>query len=129
MKALLIAITFAGLMLAGPSSAPAEAQRAPLAALDWLQQVKLEVAPSDSGAVITLFARDPASLQAIRDYVEELSAAASPTAQDPVCRMQVNRSQAKEDGLTATYRERTYFFCNGACRSSFLKQPARFAAQ
>jgi|GEM_PF-6199205 len=42
--------------------------------------------------------------------------------------MQVNRAQAEENGLTATCRDRTYFFCNGACRSNFLKQPARFAA-
>ncbi|MBM3314755.1 hypothetical protein FJY71_02780 [candidate division WOR-3 bacterium] len=40
--------------------------------------------------------------------------------------MQVNRTGAKEAGLTAPYQGRTYSFCNPACRRSFLQQPARF---
>ncbi len=129
MKRLLLAVTFIGLAAIGLGSVPpAGSQRAPLAALDWIQRVTLAVASSDSGAVITLTADNPEALQAVRDYVAELTAAASLTSVDPVCGMQVNRAQAREAGLTAPFQERTYSFCSAACRGNFLRQPARFAA-
>ncbi|MBM3323971.1 YHS domain-containing protein [candidate division WOR-3 bacterium] len=127
MKPILLAAVLFGLAVTGMGSAPpAEPQRSPLVALGWLEQVTLEVTTSDSGAVIALFARDPAALKAIRDYVAELNAAASPTAIDPVCGMEVSRAQGGEKDLTATHQGRVYYFCNAACRSNFLRQPARF---
>ncbi len=127
MKPILQAAVLLNLAVSGfGSTPPAEPQRSPLAVLGWLEQVTLEVTTSDSGAVIALYGRDPAALEAIRDYVAELNAAASPTALDPVCGMKVSRAQAGEKNLTATHQGRVYYFCNAACRSDFLRQPARF---
>jgi YHS domain-containing protein len=123
----LMVVVPAGLLLAGMGTPPAEAPRAPLVSLDWLRPVSLEVAETDSGAVVTFTTANPATLQAIRDYVAELAAAAAPTATDPVCGMTVDRALAEEDELTATHGGRTYFFCSGSCRSDFLRQPARYA--
>lgn len=128
MTRFLLAVIPVGLLLAGMGdSPPAEPSRAPLISLDWLRPVALQVTDTDSGAVVTFAARDSATLQAIRDYVEELVVAASPTARDPVCGMEVDRARAEAEDLTATHQGRTYFFCHGSCRSNFLKQPARFA--
>jgi YHS domain-containing protein len=123
MTRVLLTVAVAGLLVAGPAGAP----RPPLSSLDWLRTVAVEVTETDSGAVITLFATTPADKQAIRDYVEELTAAAAPAVRDPVCGMTVDRAAAALAGLVATHGGRTYSFCNPSCRSSFLKQPARFA--
>jgi len=117
-----------GLLLAGMGGGPpADAGPAPLAALDWLRPVELQVTETDSGAVVTFTAGDSATVAAVRAYVAELAAAASPTAIDPVCGMTVDRSLAEEAGLAANHGGRRYYFCNPSCRSDFLRQPARFA--
>ncbi|MEO0080923.1 MAG: YHS domain-containing protein [candidate division WOR-3 bacterium] len=127
MKPLLLTIISVGLVLTGAGSAPPQAQQLPCACLNWLQSVKIEVTQLDSGAVIKLFADNPAALKMIQDYVGGLTAAASPTAKDPVCGMDVNRAQATEEGLTAGYQGTTYFFCSAKCRGDFMRQPAKFA--
>jgi hypothetical protein len=46
--------------------------------------------------------------------------------QDPVCGMSVDSSTAKEQ---VVYLGATYYFCSAGCRSTFAKDPARYAAQ
>ncbi|MEO0085078.1 MAG: hypothetical protein ABIK37_00445 [candidate division WOR-3 bacterium] len=128
MKRFLMTVIPAGLLLAGMGGGPpADAPPAPLVALDWLRPVKLAVVETDSGATVTFTARDSASLAAVRAYLKEMEAAASPTAVDMVCGMTVNRAAAEAKGLTAIHKGRNYFFCSAACRSDFLRRPARFA--
>ena len=129
MRRFLMTVMPAGLLLAGMGGGPpAAAPPAPLVALEWLRPVKLEVVETDSGAAATFTARDSAALRAIRVYIAELEAAASPTAVDMVCGMTVNRAAAEGKGLIATHRGRNYYFCSAGCRSSFVRQPARFAS-
>ncbi len=128
MTRLLMAVVPVGLLIAGMAGDhPAAAPRAPLVSLDWLRPAQVQVTGSDSGVTVSFTARDSATLQAIRDYAAELAAAASPTAVDPVCGMEVDRALAEEDGLAVTHQGRVYFFCNASCRGDFLKQPARYA--
>ena len=57
---------------------------------------------------------------------ERAAAAAAPaTAVDPVCHMQVEISTAKH---TAEVDGTSYYFCCAHCRSSFVKEPARYLA-
>ena len=81
------------LLAAMGGTPPADAPPAPLAELDWLRAVDVQVTESDSGVVVTFTAQDSATLQALHDYVAELAAAAAPTSLDPVCGMEVNRDQ------------------------------------
>lgn len=128
MRRFLMAVIPAGLLLAGMGGGPpADAPPAPLVALEWLRSVRLEAVETDSGAAVTFTARDSASLAAVRVYLKELVAAASPTAVDMVCGMTVTRAAAEAKGLTAIHKGRNYFFCSASCRSDFLRQPARFA--
>ena len=46
--------------------------------------------------------------------------------QDPVCGMSVDPATAKEK---VEYAGATYYFCSAGCRSTFAKDPARYAAQ
>ncbi len=50
--------------------------------------------------------------------------AASRSAVDPVCKMEVN---ASDHTLHASYDGKTYLFCSTTCRDQFLKNPSRFA--
>jgi YHS domain-containing protein len=45
---------------------------------------------------------------------------------DPVCGMAV---PDEGNALKTEYAGQTYFFCSESCRSSFEKEPERFAAQ
>lgn len=45
---------------------------------------------------------------------------------DPVCGMQADRSKAP---LAVDARGRVYYFCSGACRDEFQKDPARYATK
>ncbi len=65
------------------------------------------------------------------------AAAAEPTAgaepvaaaaKDPVCHMDVDPAAARADGLVAEVAGTTYYFCNPACRTRFLADPAAFPA-
>lgn len=42
---------------------------------------------------------------------------------DPVCRMEVNASQAT---ARRSYRGKTYYFCNVGCATKFDKSPERY---
>jgi len=44
---------------------------------------------------------------------------------DPVCGMQVNEKTAAGK---SEYKGKTYYFCSPGCKSTFDKDPARFAA-
>ena len=57
----------------------------------------------------------------------ETSAAAAEgdTAIDPVCGMTVTKDGAQH---TASYQDRTYYFCSAHCRAKFLSNPVAYAA-
>jgi xanthine dehydrogenase accessory factor len=64
--------------------------------------------------------------QAVDASARDAGAAAPPaTAVDPVCHMQVEIGTAKH---TAQVDGTTYYFCCAHCRSSFVKDPARYPA-
>jgi Cu+-exporting ATPase len=42
---------------------------------------------------------------------------------DPVCGMELDRSETK---LTAEYKGKTYYFCNIACKDSFVSDPQKY---
>jgi RND family efflux transporter MFP subunit len=44
---------------------------------------------------------------------------------DPVCGMEVDRSDAKTAGRTSQYRGTTYYFCSDHCKKQFDKEPAK----
>ena len=46
---------------------------------------------------------------------------------DPVCGMFVNEEYARLTGKTATYGEKTYYFCMDECRDSFAEEPEKYA--
>jgi Cu(I)/Ag(I) efflux system membrane fusion protein len=46
---------------------------------------------------------------------------------DPVCGMYVNEEYARLTDMTATYGEKTYYFCMDECRDSFAKEPEKYA--
>ena len=48
---------------------------------------------------------------------------------DPVCGMTVDVAVAEADGLTVEYEGKTYAFCRANCRSTFMENPAAFAAK
>jgi len=48
---------------------------------------------------------------------------------DPVCGMFVNEEYAKLTGKTATYGDKTYYFCMDKCRDDFEKDPEKYAEQ
>lgn len=48
----------------------------------------------------------------------------SATAVDPVCGMTVAKASAQH---VATYNGKTYYFCSGSCRATFLADPAKWA--
>jgi P-type Cu+ transporter len=50
----------------------------------------------------------------------------TPTSQDPVCGMEVNREVARAAGLVAEHEGQEYFFCGRGCRLEFLDDPQRF---
>jgi YHS domain-containing protein len=50
----------------------------------------------------------------------------NPTAEDPVCGMEVNPEVARAAGLTAEHDGTTYYFCGRGCRLEFLDDPQRF---
>ena len=43
---------------------------------------------------------------------------------DPVCRMKVDEKTAK---LKSEYGGKTYYFCNPSCKTTFNKNPAKYA--
>jgi Cu+-exporting ATPase len=43
---------------------------------------------------------------------------------DPVCGMMVDEKKAK---LKSDYMDKTYYFCNASCKTTFDKTPAKFA--
>ncbi|MFB3888365.1 MAG: YHS domain-containing protein [Candidatus Bathyarchaeia archaeon] len=45
-------------------------------------------------------------------------------AKDPVCGMMVDEKTAK---LKSDYQGKTYYFCNASCKTTFDKNPAKFA--
>ncbi len=47
-------------------------------------------------------------------------------AKDPVCGMTVNEKDAK---FTSQYSGKTYYFCNPSCKSTFDKNPGRYAGK
>ena len=49
--------------------------------------------------------------------------AESALAVDPVCKMQVNPAEAP---ARSTYRGKMYYFCDPACRESFMKDPEKY---
>ncbi len=44
---------------------------------------------------------------------------------DPVCGMEVGEANA---GATAVYHGKTYSFCSEACKTTFEKDPGKYAA-
>jgi len=44
---------------------------------------------------------------------------------DPVCGMEVDEASA---GATAVYHGKTYSFCSEACKTTFEKDPGKYAA-
>ena len=42
---------------------------------------------------------------------------------DPVCGMELDPSETK---LTAEYKGKTYYFCNIACKDSFVSDPQKY---
>jgi len=48
---------------------------------------------------------------------------------DPVCGMFVNEEYARLTGKTATYGDKTYYFCMDECRDKFTEEPEKFAQQ
>lgn len=48
---------------------------------------------------------------------------------DPVCGMFVNEEYARLTGKTATYGDKTYYFCMDTCRESFKEEPEKYAEQ
>jgi len=42
---------------------------------------------------------------------------------DPVCSMQISRLTAIEECL---YQDKSYYFCSGACREAFEKEPGKY---
>ena len=50
----------------------------------------------------------------------------SATAVDPICGMTVTKATAKH---VAEYEGRTYYFCSGSCRETFLADPGHWAAK
>ena len=47
-------------------------------------------------------------------------------AKDPVCGMQVNEQSA---AAKSEYQGKTYYFCSPACKSTFDKNPEKYAAR
>ncbi len=47
-------------------------------------------------------------------------------AKDPVCGMQVDEKKA---AATSTYQGKTFYFCAPGCKSTFDKNPERYAKQ
>jgi Cu+-exporting ATPase len=47
-------------------------------------------------------------------------------AKDPVCGMNVDEKTAK---LKSAYMGKTYYFCSQACKSSFDKNPTKYATK
>ena len=45
-------------------------------------------------------------------------------ARDPVCGMMVDERRTAN---TSAYQGKTFYFCSAGCKSSFDKNPARFA--
>jgi YHS domain-containing protein len=45
-------------------------------------------------------------------------------AKDPVCKMDVNEKTAK---LKSDYNGKTYYFCAPNCKSTFDKNPSKYA--
>ena len=45
-------------------------------------------------------------------------------AKDPVCNMMVDEKTAKHK---SGYQGKTYYFCNASCKTTFDKNPAKFA--
>ncbi len=45
-------------------------------------------------------------------------------AKDPVCGMMVDEKNAK---FKSDYQGKTYFFCNTSCKTTFDKNPTKFA--
>ncbi|MCJ7424897.1 YHS domain-containing protein [Candidatus Bathyarchaeota archaeon] len=47
-------------------------------------------------------------------------------AKDPICGMNVNEKTAK---IKSEYMGKTYYFCNQACKTTFDKNPMRYAGE
>ncbi len=47
-------------------------------------------------------------------------------AKDPVCGMQLAEASAS---AKTEYKERTYYFCSAACKSTFDKNPEKYASK
>ena len=45
-------------------------------------------------------------------------------AKDPICGMMVDEKRAAG---TSTYQSKAYYFCSPGCKSTFDKNPARYA--
>ncbi|HIH75426.1 MAG TPA: YHS domain-containing protein [Methanosarcina sp.] len=45
------------------------------------------------------------------------------TETDPVCKMKVNRGDAK---FTSEYRGKTYYFCSLSCKKKFDENPEKY---
>ena len=44
-------------------------------------------------------------------------------AKDPVCKMDVDDKKAK---FKSDYKDKTYYFCNSGCKSTFDKNPSKY---
>jgi len=45
-------------------------------------------------------------------------------AKDPICGMNVDEKTAK---LKSDYKDKTYYFCSQTCKTTFDKNPAKYA--
>jgi membrane fusion protein, copper/silver efflux system len=50
-------------------------------------------------------------------------------AKDPVCGMEVNAASAKAAGRVSEFRGTTFYFCMDECKTSFQKDPGRYAGK
>ena len=65
-------------------------------------------------------------IEMLRAHSSRRPGAGARLVQDPVCGMGVNLAAAKDK---VQYAGATYHFCSAGCRSTFEKDPARYAAQ
>ena len=45
---------------------------------------------------------------------------------DPVCRMEIDESEAK---ATSVYKGKTYYFCSESCKEQFDKKPEKYSEE
>lgn len=102
-----------------PAGLDLGARTAPEVALSILAEI-VQLRPSQSRAAAELASPGAAAAEgAAPDEAE------ADTAVDPVCRMTVEKASARH---TADVDGTVYYFCCAACRTKFVKEPARYLA-